>query len=225
MPHSRARTRRAVRARPRSAPPRRRAARASSPPPRPARSQPRSRSEQATSRPSRSACTMRASGNARRIAGSMKAASGVCSTGLRLPVRPSRRARARIRRIRRPRLRRAERSQVGDRRLQGRDLAEVDEPGQRANRAREERRPGPRTADDEDEAVVEAPETAARERRPRQDVPSRAQLQLGGAKRAVHGPLSSQVCWAGSAARTRRRASGREPARAPSRPRAAARAR
>ena len=73
------------------------------------------------------------------------------------------------------------------------DLPEVDEPGHGADRGAEERRARPGAADDEDEPVVARPEALPGERCLREDALGRAQLQLGGAEQAVHGPYRGSV--------------------------------
>ena len=83
-----------------------------------------------------------------------------------------------------------ERGELRDGGLDRRDLAEIDEPGQRPDRPGEERRAGARRADDEHEPVVEAPEALAEAgAAPRGQPLGDAELVGGGVDDPRHGAI------------------------------------
>ena len=83
-----------------------------------------------------------------------------------------------------------QRRELGNGGLDRRDLAEVDEAGQRADRAREERRAGARRADDEHEPVVERPEALPQRRTaPRGEALRDAEVERDRLDEAGHGAI------------------------------------
>ena len=88
-----------------------------------------------------------------------------------------------------------ERREVGDRRLEGRHLAEVDEARAGADGSRQKRRSGARATGDEDDSLIERlRESASRERTSSQDVSGGAQLEAERAERAGHADIVSSGC-------------------------------
>ncbi len=85
--------------------------------------------------------------------------------------------------------------ELGDRRLEGRHLAEIHEARAGADGSCEKRRSGARATGDEDDSLIERlRERARRERMPSQDVTGGAQLESERAERAGHADIVSSGC-------------------------------